>query len=238
LNLEFPEAELLKVGLTGGIASGKSVVGEMFVALGAHLIQADQIAHELMQPGHDVYKAVAEQFGLEILNPDGTVNRPKLAEAVFGKKNSKGESRIAELNRIVHPALIRRQEEWMNDIGKQDPHAVAIVEAALIFEAGADKGFDRITVVTCREEQRAERLAARLKIDAASAQREVERRMAAQWPDARKVKAADFVIDNSGSLDNTEQQVRELYRKLKDEASTRSTRTRTMRSRKGVRSEV
>lgn len=210
---------MLRVGLTGGIASGKSVVGEMFVALGAHLALADQIAHELMQPGQDVYKGVVERFGMEILNPDGSVNRPKLAEAAFGRKNGKGQPRVEELNRIVHPAVIHRQNEWMDEVGKQDPQAVAIVEAALIFEAGAAKGFDRLIVVTCREDQRAERLAARLKIELATAQREVERRMAAQWPDQRKIQAADYVIDNSGSLDNTERQVREVYQKLVAEAA-------------------
>jgi dephospho-CoA kinase len=212
---------MLKVGLTGGIASGKSVVAEMFVALGAHLIQADQIAHELMQPGQSVYKAVVEQFGLEILNPDGTVNRPRLAEAAFGRGNGKGKSRVQELNRLVHPAVIARQDEWMEEVGKQDPAAVAMVEAALIFEAGAARRFDRLVVVTCREEQRAERLAARLKIEIDVARREVERRMAAQWPDERKVRGADYVIDNSGSLDNTERQVRAVYLKLKEEAERR-----------------
>jgi len=229
---------VLKVGLTGGIASGKSVVGEMFVVRGAHLVQADQIAHELMQPGQDVYKAVVEQFGLDILNPDGTVNRPKLAEAVFGKKNDKKESRVAELNRIVHPAVIQRQDDWMEEIGKQDPEAVAIVEAALIFEAGANKQFDRIIVVTCRDEQRAERLAVRLKIDLPTAQSEVDRRMAAQWPDSRKVKAADFVIDNSGSLEDTEQQVRELYSRLEEEASAKAKKSPKPRRKQTVRSKA
>jgi dephospho-CoA kinase len=210
---------VLKVGLTGGIASGKSVVGEMFVSLGAHLIQADQIAHELMQPGQDVYKAVVECFGLEILNPDGSVNRPKLAEAAFGGKDGKGRRRVEELNRIVHPAVIQRQNEWMEEVGTKDPRAAAIVEAALIFEAGAAKDFDRLIVVTCGEEQRAERLAARLKIDLEAARREVTRRMATQWSDARKVAAADYVIDNSGSLDSTERQVRDLFQRLQDEAA-------------------
>lgn len=221
---------MLKVGLTGGIASGKSVVGEMFVSLGAHLIQADQIAHELMQPGQDVYKKVVEEFGLEILNADGSVNRPKLAEAAFGN-NGQRESRVADLNRIVHPAVIQRQDDWMDEVGHPDPHAVAIVEAALIFEAGANKRFDRLIVVTCKEEQRAKRLAARLKIDLATAQHEVERRMAAQWPDSRKIKAADYVIDNSGSLDSTERQVRELYQKLKDEAVTKKARKTSLNRR-------
>ena len=158
---------MLKVGLTGGIASGKSVVGEMFVALGAHLVQADSISHQLMQPGENVYYEVVAHFGRDILNPDGSVNRSKLAEAAFGKVSpatASHPSRIEELNRIVHPAVIRRQEQWMEEVGRQDPHAVAIVEAALIVEAGAAKRFDRLIVVTCNDEQRIARFAARQKL--------------------------------------------------------------------------
>ena len=211
---------MLKVGLTGGIASGKSVVGEMFVALGAHLVQADQIAHELMQPGQAVYYQVVSHFGREILNYDGTVDRAKLAEAAFGPPGSpqdKGASRIQELNQIVHPAVIRRQEEWMEEVGRNDPQAVAIVEAALILEAGAGKRFDRLIVVTCGEEQRAVRFAARHRMDLDSARKEVTRRMAAQLPDKEKIKAADFVIDNSGSLDHTHEQVRNVWQHLQVE---------------------
>src|ERR1700685_306842 len=123
---------MLKVGLTGGIASGKSVVGEMFVGWGAHLVQADGIAHELMRPGQPVYNEVVRHFGGGILNPDLSVNRSRLAEAAFGKAPSSAASRIEELNRIVHPAVIRSQDEWMEEMGRQDPNAVAIVEAALI----------------------------------------------------------------------------------------------------------
>src|SRR5580700_10631894 len=106
---------MLKVGLTGGIASGKSTVGEMFVALGAHLVQADRIAHQLMLPGQPVYNEVVCRFGGGILNPDLTVNRAKLAEAAFGSATQPTASRIEELNRIVHPAVIRSQNEWMEE---------------------------------------------------------------------------------------------------------------------------
>jgi dephospho-CoA kinase len=208
---------LLKVGLTGGIASGKSVVGELFVALGAHLVQADQIAHELMQPGQAVYEEVARRFGTGILNSDGSVNRPALAEAAFGGPGGGGSPRVAELNRIVHPAVIRRQDEWMEEVGRRDGHAIAMVEAALILEAGAARRFDRLIVVTCREEQRVQRFAERLKIDVQAARQEVRRRMAAQWPDEEKIKAADHVIDNSGSLDATQRQVREVWAQLRAE---------------------
>jgi dephospho-CoA kinase len=209
---------MLKVGLTGGIATGKSVVGEMFVALGAHLVQADRIAHALMQPGEPVYNEVVRHFGSAILNPDGSVNRTKLAEAAFGAATDaggKGGSRVEELNHIVHPMVLRSQEEWMNSVGRQDPRGVAIVEAALILEAGAGNSFDRLIVVTSNPEQRVARFAARQKMDMDSARKEVARRMAAQLPDSEKVKAADFVIDNSGSLENTREQVQQVWASLK-----------------------
>jgi dephospho-CoA kinase len=207
---------MLKVGLTGGIASGKSVVGEMLVALGAHLVEADRIAHDLMLPGQPVYNEVVRHFGGGILNPDLSVNRARLAEAAFGSQAS--PSRVQELNLIVHPAVIRSQEEWMEEMGRRDAHAVAIVEAALIVEAGAAERFDRIIVVTCSDEQRIARFAARQKIDLEAARKEVARRMAAQLSDAAKIKAADYVIDNSGSLDRTREQVRQVWEKLRGEA--------------------
>jgi dephospho-CoA kinase len=208
---------MLKVGLTGGIASGKTVVGEMFVALGAHLVQADRIAHSLMQPGEAVYNEVVKHFGGGILNPDMTVNRAKLAELAFGPANApEGQraSRIEELNRIVHPAVLRSQDEWMDETGRQDPNAVAMVEAALLVEAGAAKRFDRLIVVTCNAEQRAARFAARQKIDLETARKEVARRMAAQLPDAEKIKAADFVIDNSDTIECTKERVRRVWEQL------------------------
>jgi dephospho-CoA kinase len=209
---------MLKVGLTGGIASGKTVVGEMLVSLGAHLVQADRIAHQLMLPGQAVYNEVVRHFGGAILNPDLSVNRAKLAEAAFGSTaSSTASSRIQELNRIVHPAVIRSQDEWMEEMGRQDPHAVAIVEAALIIEAGAAKRFDRLIVVTCREEQRVARFAARQKLDLEAARKEVARRMAAQLPEAEKIKAADYVIDNSGSLDQTRAQAQQVWEKLRSD---------------------
>jgi dephospho-CoA kinase len=205
---------VLKVGLTGGIAAGKSVVGEMFAALGAQVIQADEISHQLMQPGEEVYREVVRHFGAETLQADGSVNRARLAELAFGSK----PSRVQELNQLVHPAVIRRQQEWMEQVRRRDPRAVAIVEAALILEASMAGNLDRLVVVTCRPEQRVERWARRLKVDEETARREVARRMAAQLPDNEKIKAADFVIDNSGSLDETRRQVEEIYGKLKGEA--------------------
>jgi dephospho-CoA kinase len=207
---------MLKVGLTGGIAVGKSVVGEMFVALGAHLVQADHIAHSLMNPGETVYNEVVGHFGRKILNPDGSVNRSKLAELAFGPAGTgQRSSRIADLNRIVHPAVIRSQEEWMNAVSLQDPGGVAIVEAALLIEAGAAGRFDRLIVVTCDTDQRIERFARRQKVNLETARAEVTRRMAAQLPDEEKIKAADYVIDNSESLEHTREQVQQVWGKLR-----------------------
>jgi dephospho-CoA kinase len=215
----------MKVGLTGAIASGKSVVGEMFVALGAHLIQADRIAHSLMQPGEAVYNEVVRHFGQDILNPDDSINRSRLSELAFGTSPGSASpastkpARVEELNRIVHPAVLRSQEEWMDEIGRHDPHAVAIVEAALILEAGAAKQFDRLILVKCTEAQRIARFAARQELDLESARKEVTRRMAAQLPEEEKIKAATYVIDNSATLDQTRAQVREVWEKLHAEAA-------------------
>ena len=212
---------MLRVGLTGGIACGKTVVGEMFAARGAHFIQADRIAHELMQPGGSVYNQVVLHFGREILQPDGRINRQKLAHAAFGQPTSGGSApltRVEELNRIVHPAVIAAQEEWMADIGRRDPHAITIVEAALILEAGVGHCFDKLVVVTCTRQARLQRFAQRLHLDAEAARQEMDRRMAAQMPDEEKVGRADYVIDNSGSLADTERQVDKIMQELRKQA--------------------
>ena len=190
---------------------------ELFAALGVHVIQADEIAHQLLQPGEAVYQEVVGGFGPGILNSDGSVNRARLAELAFGGPDQ--ASRVKELNQIVHPAVIRRQEKWMVEVGRRDPHAIALVEAALILEAGMAKSFDRLAVVTCRPEQRIERWAQRLKVDQETARREVTRRMAAQVSDEEKIKAADYVIDNSGSLDETARQVKTIYVELEKDAA-------------------
>jgi dephospho-CoA kinase len=189
----------------------------MFVRLGAHLIQSDEVARDLLQPGGAVYAEVVRRFGREILHPDGSINRSRLAEAAFGQPGG-SPPRVKELNEIVHPAVIEHENKWMNEIARREPDAIAIVEAALILEAGAAGRFDRLIVVTCRPEQRIPRYSRRLGIPEDAARAEVTRRMAAQISDEDKIKAADFVIDNSRSLDATEQQVRRVFRELRPEA--------------------
>lgn len=199
---------MLRVGLTGGVACGKSTIAAMFEKRGAHVVRADEIAHKLMEPGAAVYEQVVAAFGKEILNEDGTISRPKLADAAF-------PNRIRELNAIVHPAVIEDQNSWMDQIEARDPHAIAIVEAALMIEAGAHVRFDKLIVVTCELEQKIARFAKRTGLDAESARREVLRRMDAQMPEEDKVGMADFVVDNSGSLEKAETQVNDIWQILK-----------------------
>jgi dephospho-CoA kinase len=200
---------LLRVGLTGGIACGKSTVGNMFRELGAKVIEADKIAHELMAPGSKVYRDIVQHFGAGVLNADGSISRRQLAEAAFGN------GRIEELNRIVHPPVIKRQENWLSQVEQAEPKAVAVVEAALLLEAGVGRRFDKIVVVTCLPEQKAARFAERQRLDLATAAAEVNRRQAAQWPDSEKVASADYVIDNSGASEDTRAQVQRVYCELK-----------------------
>jgi len=200
---------VLRVGLTGGVACGKSTVAKMFAELGANIVDADTIAHELYRPGHEVLQELVRHFGPEILKPDGELDRAKLATLVFDG------GRVEELNKIVHPAVIRQQDQWMRSLGEKDPYAVAIVEAALILEAGVRDHFDRIMVVTCKPEQKVARFAKRTGMSEEAARTDVERRNKAQMPDEEKARRADFVIDNSGSPEETRHQVQRIYSELK-----------------------
>jgi dephospho-CoA kinase len=209
---------MLRVGLTGGVACGKSTIGGMLVARGARLIRADDISHRLMSPGQPVYEEVVRRFGSSVVNSDGSINRPKLAEAAFGG------GRVEELNRIVHPAVIDFQNRWMDEEGKRDPNGVIIVEAALILEAGAKGRFDKLIVVTARPDQKIERFAARQHLSYEDAKVEVERRSRAQLPDEDKVRAADYIIDNSADLASAERQVDALWPELKRLAQAQAAR--------------
>jgi len=199
---------MLRVGLTGGVACGKSTVAKMFAELGANIIDADAVAHELYRPGQEVLQDLVKHFGPEILKPDGELDRPKLATMVFDG------GRVEELNKIVHPAVIRQQNEWMRALAEKDQYAVAIVEAALILEAGVKDHFDRIIVVTCTPGQKISRFAQRTGMSEDAARAEVDRRTKAQMPDEEKARRADFVIDNSGSAEETRHQVQRIYSEL------------------------
>ena len=187
---------MLRVGLTGGVACGKSTVGRMLADRGAHFLQADTLAHQLYAPGQPTYRAVVEHFGRDIVNLDRTINRQRLADIVF-------PDRIKELNAIVHPAVVDAQNEWMEEIERIDPEGIAIVEAALIIEAGVAKDFDKLIVVTCDLDSKVARYAKRANIPFEEARAEVLRRSAAQLSDDDKAAHGDFLIDNSGPLEDT-----------------------------------
>ena len=203
---------MLRVGLTGGVACGKSTVGAMLAERGAHYLQADTLAHQLYAPRTETHDAVVRTFGRDILNPDGSINRSKLANAAF-------PARIGELNTIVHPAVVAAQNKWMVEVERTDPNGVAVVEAALLVEAGATKDFDELIVVTCNLEQKVERYARRAKTSLDEARAEVLRRSAAQMPDEEKAKRGDYVIDNSGSIDDTTRQVDAIWAELRQNSA-------------------
>jgi dephospho-CoA kinase len=198
---------MLRVGLTGGIACGKSTVGQMLRRRGAHYLSADELAHDLYAPGAIAYEGVVSTFGREILNDDGTVNRKKLAGLAF-------PNRIQKLNAIVHPAVVQSQNRWMAEIERDHPDGIAVVEAALLLEAGAKKDFDKVIVVTCDAACKAQRYAHRTGLPLEAARVEVERRTAAHFSDEEKARRADYVIDNSGSIEEMEPKVERLWAQL------------------------
>jgi dephospho-CoA kinase len=198
---------MLRVGLTGGVACGKSTVGHLMAARGAHFLQADTLAHRLYEPGEPVYRTVVERFGREILNCNGTIDRKRLANAAF-------PDRIGDLNAIVHPAVVAEQNRWLTECERNDSGGIAVVEAALLMEAGAARDFDKLIVVTCDLGQKVARYAQRAKIPTDEARAEVLRRSAAQLPDEEKARRADYVIDNSGLPDQTIGQVDAIWVEL------------------------
>jgi dephospho-CoA kinase len=198
---------VLRVGLTGGVACGKSTIAAMLVKRGAHFLPADGVAHQLYEPGAPTYDEVVRRFGRGILNEDGTINRTRLANVVF-------PDRVDELNAVVHPEVVRRQELWLDEIERQDPQGIAVVEAALLIEAGADKDFDKVIVVTCDVQCKVEHFAHRAHVPLEVARFEVARRSAAQFSDKEKAEHADYVIDNSGSLQDMERQVGLIWQDL------------------------
>jgi dephospho-CoA kinase len=203
---------MLKVGLTGGIACGKTTILAMFAELGAHTLRADVVGHRLMAPGEPVYERIVAAFGTGILALDGTIARPRLAAAAF-------PARIAELNAIVHPDVMAFENEWMRQVAESDPAGVAICEAALLIEAGGLARYHKLIVVTCTLEQKISRFAERTGISTEAARIEVEQRMAAQMPEEEKAKRADYVIDNSGSREETARRVGEIWQALTVEAT-------------------
>lgn len=222
---------MLRVGLTGGLGSGKSTVAAELRELGAQVIEADELGRRLMEPGQAVYGQIVRQFGPQVVCPDGRLDRPRLAKLAFQ------EGRLDELNAIVHPAVIAAQQRWMNDVFARDPAAVAVVESALIFEVerdararGENEGvladwrnrFDHIIVLTAPDEAKIARYAARIAEpgDAREAAiRDARIRLARQMPDAEKAARADFVIENTGDLAALHARVHSVWQRLKAESN-------------------
>ena len=205
---------MLRVGLTGGLGSGKSTVAGMFTELGAAVISADQLGRQLMQPGEPVYAAIVNTFGKGVVRGDGSLDRKRLAELAFQ------HSQADALNHIVHPAVIAAEEEWMRGVFEKDPARVAIVESALIFEVekwgtapGWTQRFDKLILVTVPDEVKIARFVARMGASDAS-QRDARARLAMQIPDREKAGRCDYVIDNTGSLEATRALVEKTYEEL------------------------
>lgn len=205
---------MLRVGLTGGLGSGKSTVAAMLREHGFHVIEADAIARELMQPGQAVHRAIAEHFGPEVVRADGTLDRARLADLAFRK------GRLHELNSIVHPPTIAEQERRTQEIFAADPSAVVVVESALIFEAEKwgtvpdwRERFDRVVLVTAPDVVKLYRYFTRVVPPGSTAEqrdrleRDARARLAAQMPDAEKIVRSSYIIDNSDSLEDLRPQV-------------------------------
>lgn len=201
---------MLRVGLTGGIATGKTTVVSMLRELGCRVLEADKIAHQMIEPGGAAYDEVVREFGRDILTSEGFVDRPKLGAIVFANPE-----KLARLNAIVHPPVLAEQSRQLAAIEKSDPYAIAVVEAALLIEASFDKLLEYLVVTWCTPEQQLERLTQRgtgrgLTIEQA------RQRIAAQMPVEEKRRRADTVIDCSGTLEHTRAQVIALFAKLKE----------------------
>jgi dephospho-CoA kinase len=212
---------MLRVGLTGGLGSGKSTVAGMFQELGAAVISADHIGRQLMQAGQPVYAAIVRTFGRAVVRSDGSLDRKALAELAFQ------HNQADKLNHIVHPAVVAAEEEWMQGVFAADGKRVAIVESALIFEVekwgtapGWAQRFDRIILVTVPDDMKIARFVSRLSArDGVESRREIlirdaRARIAMQIPDQEKAGRCEYVIDNGGSLQETRERVEVIYREL------------------------
>ncbi|MFY9607005.1 MAG: dephospho-CoA kinase [Blastocatellia bacterium] len=196
---------MLKVGLTGSIAVGKSFVLSVLRELGCATFDADKIAHSTMEPGRPAYDDIVREFGRDVLSEDGSIDRAKLGVIVFADA-----ARRKRLNEIVHPRVIEEQNRLLRDVEASNPDAIAVFDAALIIESGGYKRFDKLIVAYCGREIQIERLMRRNRIT----REDAERRIAAQMSSDEKRRYADFEIDTSGTFDQTRQRVTEVFNQL------------------------
>ncbi|HEV2198493.1 MAG TPA: dephospho-CoA kinase [Bryobacteraceae bacterium] len=196
---------MLRVGLTGGLATGKSFVGRTLAGFGCHLIRNDDLGHAVMQPGGEAYDGIVREFGPAILNPDGTVDRRKLAAQVFDNPD-----RLAALNALVHPPVRARTHQELDAFERSHPDGIAVVEAAILVETGSFREYEKLIVAVCGEEQQIERAMSRDGLT----REEVVNRLSRQMPLAEKIRYADYVIDTSGTKENTIAQTKAVYESL------------------------
>lgn len=197
---------MIRVGLTGSIGVGKSYVTSIFAELGCHVLDADVTAREVVLPGTPGLAAVVAEFGEEILNADGTLNRKALGAVVFGD-----EPKRQRLNSILHPLVIARQDEILREWELADPNGIGIVDAALMIESGGYLRFDKLIVVHCRPEVQLERLMLRDNL----ARDEAQRRISSQMSQEEKQSYADYLIDTSDGFEPTRAQTVRVYEKLR-----------------------
>ena len=197
---------MLRVGLTGSIAVGKSFVLGVLRELGARTIDADAVAREVVEPGTAGLNAVVAEFGPEILKPDGSLNRAGLGSIVFADA-----AKRQKLNSILHPFIIARQDEIIRLWEEETPEAIVVVDAALMIESGGYKRFDKLIVVHCQRQIQLERLMKRENIS----REEAERRINAQMPQEEKKKHADYLIDTSGGFESARQQTESVWQQLR-----------------------
>jgi dephospho-CoA kinase len=202
------------IGLTGGIASGKSLVARVFQDLGAHVIDADRIAHELLEPDEQAWCEVVNYFGKEILHPDKRIDRGKLGKIVFNDAEKR-----AWLNKCLHPRVFEAYTAQVRNIECRQPDAIIVLEAALLIETGYHRMMDKLVVVTAKREQQIERLISRNNLSSAQARIRIQ----SQLPLGKKKGYADYIVDNSGAREETKRKARELFRKLKQDAEMRET---------------
>ncbi len=201
----YDRRAMLHVGLTGNIASGKTNARRVFREMGAHTIDADEIAHGLLEPGEEIYRKVIENFGGGIVDEDGTISRQRLGAIVF----SDGD-KLQLLNSLVHPAVRAEVQRRISELEGMHDTGIIIVDAALMVETGSYHGYDKLVVVYCKPALQLDRLMRRggLTLEEARA------RIAAQMPVEEKLKAADYRIDTSGTLGQTRERIEAVYRDL------------------------
>ena len=197
---------MLRVGLTGGLASGKSFVGHALEQLGCLLIQADELGRQVQEPGGEAYDDIVREFGGEILNPDGSLNRRRLGAIAFHDPE-----RLNVLSALVHPHVRERRRRIEEEFAGAHPHGIAVTEAAILIETGSYREFDRLIVAVCPPGLQVERAMARDHLT----REEVLDRMSRQMPLDEKVKFADYVIDTSGPKEETLAQIRSVYESLR-----------------------